>query len=34
MRLLNEKYFPWKQLLGFFARFSRQARVVFAIRPA
>jgi PPOX class probable F420-dependent enzyme len=34
MLLLNQKYFPWKQLLGFFASFSRQARVVFAIRPA
>jgi PPOX class probable F420-dependent enzyme len=34
MRLLNQKYFPWKQLLAFFASFSRQARVVFAIRPA
>lgn len=34
MRLLNKKYFPWKQLLGFFALFSREARVVFAIRPA
>jgi PPOX class probable F420-dependent enzyme len=34
MRLLNQKYFPWKQLLGLFALFSRQARVVFAIRPA
>jgi len=33
MRLLNQKYFPWKQLLAFFASFSRQARVVFAIRP-
>ena len=34
MRLLNQKYFPWKQLLGLFALVSRQARVVFAIRPA
>jgi uncharacterized protein len=34
MGLLNQKYFPWKQLLAFFASFSRQARVVFAIRPA
>jgi len=33
MRLLNQKFFPWKQLLAFFASFSRQARVVFAIRP-
>jgi PPOX class probable F420-dependent enzyme len=34
MRLVNQKYFPWKQVLAFFAYFSRQARVVFAIRPA
>ena len=34
MRLVNQKYFPWKQLLAFFASFSRHARVVFAIRPA
>jgi PPOX class probable F420-dependent enzyme len=34
LRLLNKKYFPWKQLLNFFALFSRQARIVFAIRPA
>lgn len=34
MRLLERKYFPWKQLLSFFSSFSRQARVVFAIRPA
>lgn len=34
MRLLNHKYFPWKQLLAFFALFSRQGRVVFAIRLA
>jgi PPOX class probable F420-dependent enzyme len=34
MQLLNKKYFPWKQLLGFFALFSRQKRVVFVIRPA
>jgi uncharacterized protein len=33
MQLLNKKYFPWKQLLGFFALFSRQKRVVFVIRP-
>ncbi len=32
--LLNRKYFPWKQLLGFFAMFSRRERVVMAIRPA
>jgi hypothetical protein len=34
MGLLNQKYWPWKQLLGFFAFFSRQPRVVFLIRPA
>ena len=33
MALLNKKYFPWKQLLGFFASFSGQKRVVFVIRP-
>ena len=34
MRLLNKKYFPWRQLLGFFSLFSRHKRVVFVIRPA
>jgi len=34
MGLLNKKYFPWKQLLGFFALFSRRERVVMTIRPA
>lgn len=34
MRLLNQKYFPWKQLLGFFASFSRRDRVVIALHPA
>jgi uncharacterized protein len=34
MHLLNKKYFPWKQLLGFFASFSRRERTVFVIRPA
>jgi uncharacterized protein len=34
MGLLNKKYFPWKQLLGFFALFSRRERIVMAIRPA
>jgi PPOX class probable F420-dependent enzyme len=34
MRLLNKKYFPWRQLLAFFALFSRQKRVVYVIRPA
>src|SRR5208282_3088775 len=34
MKLLNKKYFPWKQILGFFALFSRRERIVMAIRPA
>jgi len=34
MRLLNKKYFPWKQLLGLFALFSRRERVVMAIHLA
>jgi uncharacterized protein len=34
MGLLNKKYFPWKQILGFFALFSRRERIVMAIRPA
>lgn len=34
MRLLNKKYVPWKQLLGFFAMFRKRERTVFAILPA
>jgi uncharacterized protein len=34
MQLLNRKYFPWKQILGFFALFSRRERLVMALRPA
>ena len=34
LRLLNKKYFPLKQILGFFALFSRRERVVMSIRPA
>ena len=34
MKLLNKKYFPWRQLLGFFSLFSRSKRVVFLIHPA
>jgi uncharacterized protein len=34
VQLLNRKYFPWKQLLAFFARFRRRGHVVFAITPA
>jgi PPOX class probable F420-dependent enzyme len=34
MRLLDRKYFPWKQLLNLSAMlFRRRERVVFAIRP-
>jgi len=33
MQLLNKKYFPWKQLLGFFASFRQRERTVFVIRP-
>jgi len=33
-RLLNKKYFPWKQILAFFAWFSRRGRTVMVIRPA
>lgn len=32
MRLLNRKYIPWRQLLDFFAMFSRRQRVVMAIQ--
>ena len=34
MKLLTKKYFPWRQLLGFFSLFSRNKRVVFRISPA
>lgn len=34
MRLLNRKYVPWKQLLGFFAMFRPRERCVIVIRPA
>src|ERR1700687_5073570 len=34
MQLLNKKYFPWKQMLDFFAMFRRRERTVFVIRPA
>ena len=34
MQLLNKKYYPWKQLLDFFASFRRRERTVFVIRPA
>jgi PPOX class probable F420-dependent enzyme len=32
-KLLNKKYFPWKQLLNFFASFRRRGRTGFVIRP-
>jgi PPOX class probable F420-dependent enzyme len=34
MKLLNKKYFPWKQILAFFASFSRRGRTVMVIRQA
>jgi uncharacterized protein len=34
MKLLNKKYFPWRQLLDFFSFFSRNKRVVFLVHPA
>src|SRR5215469_14910488 len=33
-RLLKKRYIPWKQLLDFFASFSRREHVVIAILPA
>lgn len=33
-QLLNGKYFPWKQILGFFALFSRRERIVFVLRSS
>ncbi len=34
MHLLNKKYWPVKQILGFFALFSRRGRIVIAIKPS
>lgn len=34
MDLLNKKYMPFKQILGFFAMFRPRPRVVIAISPA
>jgi PPOX class probable F420-dependent enzyme len=34
MRALDQKYFPWKQMLGVFAWLRKRERIVFAIRPA
>jgi hypothetical protein len=33
MKLLNEKYAPWKQLLDFFAKFRKRERTVLVLRP-
>ena len=33
MRLLDQKYFPWRQLLNFFAFFHRRERAAMVIRP-
>lgn len=33
-QLLNKKYFPLKQIMAFFASFSRRERVTIAIRAA
>jgi uncharacterized protein len=32
--LLKKKYFPWKQLLDFFAKFRNRDHTVFVLRPA
>jgi len=32
-QLLKNKYFPWKQLLDFFAKFRRRDHTVFVLRP-
>jgi len=33
-RLLNKRYWPLKQIMGFFASFSRRERVILMIQPA
>ena len=33
-QLLKKKYFPWKQLLDFFAKFRSRDHTVFVLRPA
>jgi len=33
-QLLKKKYFPWKQLLDFFAKFRQRDHTVFVLRPA
>jgi len=32
-QLLKNKYFPWNQLLDFFAKFRRRDHTVFVLRP-
>jgi PPOX class probable F420-dependent enzyme len=32
-QLLEKKYFPWKQLLDFFAKFRNRNHTVFVLRP-
>lgn len=34
VQLLNKKYFPWKQLLDFFAKFRNRQHTVFVLRSA
>jgi len=34
VRLLNKKYFPWKLLLDFFAKFRNRQHTVFVLRQA
>jgi uncharacterized protein len=34
MKLINRKYMPLRQIMGFFAMFSRRERVVLALRPS
>jgi hypothetical protein len=34
LALLNKKYFPWKQIMAFFAAFSSRKRIVIRILPA
>ncbi|HET8922830.1 MAG TPA: PPOX class F420-dependent oxidoreductase [Candidatus Acidoferrum sp.] len=33
-QLIKKKYFPWKQILDFFAMFRTREHTVFVIRPA
>ena len=33
-QLLKKKYFPWKQVLDFFAKFRNRDHTVFVLRPA